>query len=500
MIRLIVSRSGRSRRAVMLGVFVASVVAAVTSLGTHAQVSGMAYPPMLSRAEILGFVEAGRQKLNYIPGQVLVRFKSGMIGPDQQRALMALRSRPDVSSLKWIGKTAVLTDESQPDAHVLAAQLASQPEVLWAEPNYLSRPHSVPNDPGFSQRQWNFTKIDMPRAWNVSDGADSNVIVAVIDTGITTVNQTFAFKTWNGSAIVDVNVPFGINTDLSGSRHVAPKDFVFWDGPVLDMGRHGTHVSSTIGEDTNNGLLEAGIAFRTRIMPLKVCLDFWDLQFLMSAQGIPGQPSSDGGCSNAAIAEAINYAATHGANVANISLGGPGGSNAIRDALTNAAALGMFVAVSMGNEFDEGDPVEFPAFYARDIDGVMSVAATGPTDRHAFYSSSGNHCEIAAPGGDSSFGVAGEIFQSTILGSDLLGFFPRFDRYTEVAFQGTSMASPHIAGIAALLFSHGLHDPALIEGVLESTALDLGDPGRDRLFGFGRVQPRLALIGAAIKK
>src|SRR5437899_2518749 len=83
------------------------------------------------------------------------------------------------------------------------------------------------------------------------------------------------FRPWNGQAIQNVVVPYGINPDLGAARTVSPKDFVFWNGPVLDMVGHGTHVGSTIGEETNNALAEAGIAYNVKIMPVKVCFGSW---------------------------------------------------------------------------------------------------------------------------------------------------------------------------------------------------------------------------------
>jgi serine protease len=458
------------------------------------------YQFILTPERVRALVRAANENLDHVPGEVLVKFRDGVTPFGQQRALSALRSQPPVSGLRWRGSVAVVTDLAEPDATVLAAELSAQPEVEYAEPNYLYRVHRTPDDPSFASRQWNFSAIDLPRAWDINDGANPSVVVAVLDTGITTVNQTFAFQTWDGVRIRNVGVPFAVNPDLQASRLGQGQDFVFWTGPVLDMEGHGTHVSSTVGEDTNNTLALAGIAYNARILPVKVCLGYWDIQFLLSALGEQGfAPQDAGGCDTAAIAEGLRFAADAGAKVINMSLGGPGPSLTIRDALEYAVGKGAFVAISMGNEFEDGNPINFPAAYAEFIDGAMAVGAVGRSLNRAFYSSTGSHVEIAAPGGDfRDGGTGGLIWQGSISPTDsdsLTVIFPRFDRYVERPEQGTSMAAPHVAGTAALIVSQGVTDPAAIEAIIKGTARNLGAEGHDTEYGHGLIQPRTALFG-----
>ena len=495
------------------GVWVA-VESLVVILSSRASISAQAeswmapHPMLLSPERALAIVQAQDRKLDYVPGEVLVRFREGVGTAGQQRALMALRSKPAPHNLRWVGDVAVLSDPTELDATILAAQLKRQPEVASAEPNYLYRTSATPNDPGFAQRQWNMTALDMPRVWDINPGANDSMIVAVVDSGLTAVSRSYLFQSWNGRFMQSMIVPFDFNPDFKADRIVSAKDFVFWDGPVLDMQGHGTHVASTIGEDTNNSIAEAGIAYRVKIMPVKVCLGYWEVQFVLSGSGFRGSvPVDVGGCPTSEIAEGIRYAADNGAKVINLSLGGPEPSIALRDALKYAVGKGAFVSIAMGNAYEDGNPVEYPAAYAAEIDGVMSVGALGPSLTRAFYSSTGSHLEIMAPGGsDREGGASGLIWQSTILRADSNPesvMSPRFDRYAESGYEGTSMAAPHVAGIAALIMSQGVPNPAAVETVIKKTARFLGvpnpaTPARNDVYGYGLIQPRVALRGSGL--
>ena len=134
-------------------------------------------------------LDARQRGLDYVPGEVIVKFRDGIASVTRQRALSALRSRPSVNDLEWHGDVALLTDVTEPDAHLLAHQLRQQREVEYAEPNYLIRikpvgervkldvaadaePAATPNDPFYGSHQWNFSGLNMPRAWDINAGAD----------------------------------------------------------------------------------------------------------------------------------------------------------------------------------------------------------------------------------------------------------------------------------------------------------------------------------------
>jgi serine protease len=503
-------------RAVVLIACAAAVLSAGPRVRGQQAVStpGLDPVPTMPFDRAAAFADAASRHLDYLPGQVVVKFKDGVSVTQQQRALDVSRGRPSVDSLEWVGPVAIVRDASEPDPRQLAERLAAQPEVQYAEPNYLRHHTLAPNDPGYSARQWNFPAIDLPRAWDINPGANSSITVAIVDTGVTTVNRTFTTKTWNGTAIQSIDVAFAINPDMSPSKLVSPIDLVSGFGSVvLDSDGHGTHVSSTVAEDTNNSLLDAGIAFNARIMPVKVCTSYWDVQFSYSTGGGRGfVPIDSGGCPTSAVGQGIRYAADNGAKVINLSLGGPGQSQTELDAINYAVGKGVFVSIAAGNEFEDGNAPSYPAADAININGAMAVAATNRTGNRAYYSNTGSYIEIAAPGGDSRDSDAsgnGFIWQSTLRPSvsdptfDVI--FPRFDSYAEVGYSGTSMATPHVSGVAALLYTQGITSPAAIEVMLKASAKFLGtatatNKARSDEFGAGLLQARAALLGMGVKK
>lgn len=441
--------------------------------------------------------------LEYVPGEVIVKFRQGVAAAGQTRALDSLRSRPLPDRLQWVSdRTARLRVDGDTDSPAIAATLSRQPEVEYAHPNWLLKKNLVPNDTSYGSRQWNLSAINMPGAWDVNPGA-SGITVAVIDSGMTSVTASYNFKTWSGTAIVTDEMPFAISPDFDAARIATGRDFVFWTGPVLDSDGHGTHVAGTVAQSTNNNLGYAGVAYNAKVMPLKACLSYWDVQILRSEQGVPGYaPLGSDFCPTSAVVTAIRYAADNGAKVINLSLGGTNQSPAYVDALNYAVSRGVFIAIAAGNEFEDGNPTTYPASYASAIQGAMSVGAVGRSLSRAPYSTTGSFVEIAAPGGNGlDGGLSGLIWQAGISFTDYdpeVIIFPRFDRYTDTPSQGTSMAAPHVAGLAALLMSQGITSPAAVEAAITRTARDLGAKGRDNDFGAGLIEPRAALRGFGV--
>jgi subtilisin family serine protease len=170
---------------------------------------------------------------------------------------------------------------------------------------------------------------------------------------------------------------------------------------------------------------------------------------------------------------------------------------------------GAFVVFAAGNDFEDGNPTEAYSEIASRVNGAVSVAAVDRLKNHAYYSSSGQWIELAAPGGSfRGFPATGGVLQQT-LNLDLVETFldpvarftaPRFDALAYFYFTGTSQAAPHVAGVAAMLMQQGISDPAAVEAALEKFATDLGDSGRDPLFGYGLVEARNTLRGLGLSK
>jgi serine protease len=506
--RIVGARKGRPMHRLMLRqpLLAAVVVAAgwLASVGAQAPA-----PPdrrlTADRAEALA--RALRDGLDAVPGEVLVKFKAGVAPAAMARALGVLRGGSRAADQRWIGDLLLVSAGNEPDPRQAAERLAAQPEVEFAQPNHLMRFNSAPNDP-FYGRQWHMDLIRMPQAWDINPGGATDVTVAVIDSGVTTVTQTQSFQLWTGTGFAQVPVPFAVNPDLDAARFTQPRDFVFFaDGqPVVDMVGHGTHVAGTVAQSTNNGLGLAGVAYQARLMPLKACVGYWELQMVWSASNQPGfiDPEEDGGCPTDAVIEAVRYAADNGAKVINLSLGSYTASPAYRDALRYAVSRGAFVAMSAGNGYEEGNRTSYPASYAAEVDGAVSVGAVGRSSRRAYYSQTGAWLELAAPGGDDrDGGLNGLVVQSGLDFADFDPFTvvrPRFDRYVVEPNEGTSMAAPHVAGVAALLYSQGVTNPAAIEAALKRFAVDLGPAGRDDEYGAGLIDARATLRGLGIAR
>ncbi len=224
------------------------------------------------------------------------------------------------------------------------------------------------------------------------------------------------------------------------------------------------------------------------------------------ALGSPGFAApSDDGCETSAMIAGIRYAADNGAKIVNVSIGGFSAQPGVLDALNYAVSRGVFVSISGGNDARDGNRPSFPAVYASQIDGVVAVAALTPSRARALYSNTGSYIEIAAPGGAGSLGSAAEqIWQIGPNQIDLLlapvRFSPAFSRYQNFPNAGTSMASPHVAALAALLYSQGITRPASIEAAIKRFAQDLGTPGRDDEFGHGLIDARATLRGLGVTR
>jgi serine protease len=451
--------------------------------------------------------EAAITERLYVSGSIIVKFREGADTGVRQSAMRAVGGstieRQPYADFEIVQIPADL------DPEVAAAQLRDRADVEYAQPRYRNYPMLRPNDPLYNL-QWNFPAIDMERAWDIQPAAGSEITVAVLDTGVAFRTRTMRYQNTTVPCRLEpggplypppgvVDVPFAVAPELGDAKFVAPRDFI-WDNDLpFDLDGHGTHVSGTIGQLTNNGVGVAGMAYNVRIMPVKVLDEAWDCLF-----NSPNIGTDD------TVARAIRYAADNGAKIINMSFGRSTGgpATAIESAVRYAVSRGVFVAVSAGNSFETGNAPNRNAQPASAIDGMMAVGAVGRSLERSYYSTTNSYVEIVAPGGDlrrdSNIAILQQTLDQSLLHTYEQGVQrltpPRADVFAYYYFQGTSMATPHVSAFAALLMQQGITDPAAIEAAIKRFARDLGRPGVDDEYGHGLIQPRLALRGLGLAR
>jgi outer membrane protein assembly factor BamB/subtilisin family serine protease len=394
------------------------------------------------------------QAPKYVQGEIVVKFKSGVkrasvdkINQEQGATVLETNNTLGFMRLKTPeGKT----------VEELVAIYSKNPNVEYAEPNFIVTAYMVPNDPMYPL-QWHLDNptyggINMQKAWDISTGS-SSVIVAVIDTGI---------------AYEDYDI-YRQAPDLAGTTFVPGYDFINGDSHPNDDNAHGTHVTGTIAQTTNNGYGVAGVAFKTAIMPVKVL-------------------ARDGYGSYTAVANGIQYAADNGAKVINMSLGGPSPSSTLENAVKYAYNKGVTIVASAGN--DGRETVGYPAAYEE----CIAVGATRYDEAITFYSNYGSEIDLVAPGGDPYVDQNGDGYPDGVLQQT---FNPDTKDPTDFGFWffvGTSMAAPHVSGVAALVIAkYGDIGPDKMRQKLQTTAEDHGTAGWDKYYGWGIVDAHKAL-------
>lgn len=388
----------------------------------------------------------------YRDGEVVVRPQHGAatvvrVGDqrDVDRTVRALRARPDL----------VRSAAPNPVARIATTRQAKPTEL-------------IPNDPGngkgWQELQWNFSGpfgVNAPQAWanaaNAGGRGGRGVIVAVLDTGV-------AYRSAGR---------FRRSPDFTAKDFVRGYDFVDNDQFPEDHNGHGTHVASTIGEATNNGIGLTGLAYGARIMPVRV------LDTIGEGDAL-------------AIAKGVRFATRRGAHIINLSLEfSPEITSQeipeLLDAIAAARRKGILVVGASGNEGYRA--VAWPARASN----VLSVGATTERGCLSEFSNEGRGLDLVAPGGGRDASTTGEphcqpaasgrpIYQLTFAGSVRKFGLPG-------TYEGTSMAAPHVSGTAALVIASKVlgsrPSPARLEAHLKRTARDLGRPGYDTRYGAG---------------
>jgi subtilisin family serine protease len=374
------------------------------------------------------------------------------------------------------------TENKEADIHLMTKDYQRNPAIEYAEPNYIATVQMLPNDSYYTSGQlWGLTKIQAPKAWDIAQG--EGVVVAVIDTGVDYNHEDLFDNIWVNSTVVsDVNGDGKIDLrdcDTNGNgiiernemkEDMVGRDFVNNDIDPWDDHYHGSHCAGTIAAVGNNGKGVIGVAPKAKIMAVK--------GLSLSGSG----PST-------VLAKGIKYAADMGADVSSNSYGGQGLSNVFDDAVNYATSKGCVVVVAAGNANSEtltGSPAN--------CENAITVAATDSSDKKAYFSSYGVKIDVAAPG------------------VDIYSTFP-MARGPYASISGTSMACPHVSGLAGLIISRNLDlhktDPGQyhlltveeIRQIIRKSADDIVNPlgdgsnyaGFDVYTGYGRINAYRAL-------
>ncbi len=354
-----------------------------------------------------------------------------------------------------------------------ARLLRRDPRVRMAEPNYLRYVHAVPNDPLYD-RQWHYNAIHLPAAWDHVTGT-TNVVVAVIDTGVLTGHPDLQGRLVAGYDLISnaTTAADGDGLDDDPNDPGTPDD---------DSVFHGTHVAGTLGAATDNNTGVAGVTWNCRIMPLR-------------ALG----PTGSGTVAD--IIEALRYAGGLSnasgtvpdtpAKVINLSIGGLAGdpvSEAEQATMQQLVAAGITIVAAAGNEGSDlpAPPASYPE--------TISVGAVDVANRLTSYSNFGSTIDVVAPGGDSTGDLNGDGYPDAVLSTFGSGSGDTTS-FTYSFFSGTSMACPHVSGVAALLLSIDSNlSPADIRAILQDTATDLGAAGQDLQYGHGLINAEAAVL------
>jgi serine protease len=362
----------------------------------------------------------------YDPHSVLVKF-SPKATSSARKSVLAKHNSRQAATLATDDYVTVTSNGAAPD---LLKKLKAEPSVELASLNYIRKADATPNDEYYASDQGYLSTIRMPQAWDISKSAGTQT-VAVLDTG------------------VDAGHP-----ELSG-RILPGYNALNKTTNTNDDNSHGTMVAGIIAANTNNGRGVAGVAWNARILPVKVL-------------------NAEGSGSDSSVVAGINWAASHGARVINMSLGGSSYNSVMHDAVKNAVAKGIVVVAASGNEYSNAPhyPASFPE--------TISVGATDNNGVLTTFSSWGDTVDITAPG-----------WHILSTGPRALTD-PRYEPYW--GGNGTSFSAPMVAGVAALLRNRfPSYTPAQIEARLKSTARDAGPRGIDPFYGAGILDAANAL-------
>ncbi|OGL50820.1 MAG: hypothetical protein A3C43_12580 [Candidatus Schekmanbacteria bacterium RIFCSPHIGHO2_02_FULL_38_11] len=436
---------------------------------------------------------------DFVPGEVVVKFKNGKTPSASKKVLQFNLKKKgesyngpllfEISELKEFKKSLSekgslakkkAVDSLKAQTLRVIEKLNQDPDVLYAEPNYIYYPAKTPNDT-YYKYQWHYPLINLPETWDITTG-NSSVTVAVIDTGVLLNHPDLKTRLTSDGYDFISDAGNALDEDGIDSNADDPGD----DPAKVHSSFHGSHVAGTIGALTDNSTGVAGVDWNCKIMPIRVL-------------------GKEGG-TNFDITQAILYAArlenssknfpSKKADVINMSLGGPGSAQSQQDAITKAINAGVTIVAASGNSNKDS---QSEPFYPASYDGVISVGAVDLNAEKAPYSNYGTRIDILAPGGDTSSDKNGDGYQDGVL-STLKS--EESNEFNYVFYQGTSMASPHVAGIIALIQGARvskelpLLSPSEIKNILINTSSGVSSSTKAKFPNAGLINPKNAVLSA----
>ncbi|HEX78424.1 MAG TPA: S8 family serine peptidase [Dehalococcoidia bacterium] len=479
----------------MKGLVIAIVILSILLVSTGPAYSALAGPPAPSQPP-------GHH--DFVPGELIIKLKPQGLGTCQESdlsSLAALNKKYAVTAMERVfrrpppteARSASASAEATPDlsriyrlhlpqdADVLAIaqEYQASPDVEYAEPNYIVHTALAPDDPYYwsqgswgqsYQDMWGLHKIEAGAAWDITTGS-SEVVIAVVDTGVDYNHEDLAANMWvniaerDGIAGEDDD-DNGYIDDIYGWDFFNGDDVIIaHDNDPADDHGHGTHVAGIIAAVGNNGTGIVGVSWNSRIMAVK---------FL----GVDGQGTCEDG------AEAMVYAADNGAKIINLSWGGEGPSQILGDALDYARSRGCLIIAAAGNDDHELGTYKF--FPAEDPD-VAAVAATDWDDEKASFSNY-EHIAVCAPGVD--------ILSLRAANTDMYGNGTHIIDEHYYRASGTSMAAPFVSGLAALVWQqYPDWDAQRVLSCIKASAEDIDEVNPDYAgqLGSGRINAHRAL-------
>lgn len=401
----------------------------------------------------------GKEK--YIEDEIIVKYKN-TISSQSIKEIQNKENLNKISSIETasgeIHKYKISSDKSLKET---INEYKDLDYVEWVEPNYIYYSMGVPSDNDYS-KQWGNISLNLEAAWD--QGKQNNsIIIAVVDSGIIPNHADLRDNLLKGADFVG-----GYYSDHPSNFNMTDEDPTD-ETTYENYGSHGTHVSGIIGAVGNNNKGIAGVNWNTNILPIRALGEYgygdsWD------------------------ISEGIYYAISQGVDIINLSLGGAESSSNIHEAIKEAHKNNIVVVAASGNGGEDGigdSQVSYPAAYEETI----AVGAINKDNIISSYSNYGDRLDFVAPGGDYN----GSIYSTW-------GYYENGDTVSGYQYmQGTSMATPYVSGIIALLLADGV-SPTNIEERLKNTAIDLGDKGKDIKYGYGLVDSYGAILNKKLTK